>query len=91
IKEFNLLNPTRHSKLNVGEILIPHPHSFRRTFAVYLVRNKLASLLDLKYQFKHMNIAMTLWYSNQASVASYLDMMMDASLQAEISCESTAY
>ncbi|MDW7549816.1 site-specific integrase [Pseudoalteromonas peptidolytica] len=91
VKEYNLLNPTRHGELKVGETLIPHPHSFRRTFAVYLVRNKLASLLDLKYQFKHMNLAMTSWYSNQAHVASYLDMVMDTNLQTEISSESTSY
>lgn len=91
IKEFNLLNPTRHGELKVGDILVPHPHAFRRTFAVYLVRNKLASLLDLKYQFKHMNIAMTSWYSNQAHVASHFDMMLDNELLAEIAVENTNY
>lgn len=89
--EFELLNPTRKGELKVGEILVPHPHSFRRTFAVFLVRNKLGSLLDLKYQFKHMNIAMTSWYSNQAHLASYFDMMMDSELQAEIADENHAY
>jgi hypothetical protein len=91
VNEFELLNPSRKKELKVGEYLIPHPHSFRRTFAVFLVRNKLGSLLDLKYQFKHMNIAMTSWYSNQAHVASYFDMMMDSELQAEIADENHAY
>ena len=91
VKEFNLLNPTRHGGLKVGDILVPHPHAFRRTFAVYLVRNKLASLLDLKYQFKHMNIAMTSWYSNQAHVASHFDMMLDNELLAEIAVENANY
>ena len=67
VKEFDLLNPTRIGDLKVGKILVPHPHAFRRTFAVYLVRNRLGSLLDLKYQFKHMNVAMTSWYSNQST------------------------
>lgn len=91
VNEFELLNPSRKNEVKVGEYLIPHPHSFRRTFAVFLVRNKLGSLLDLKYQFKHMNIAMTSWYSNQAHVASYFDMMMDSELQAEIADENHAY
>ena len=61
------------------------------TFAVYLVRNKLSSLLDIKYQFKHMNIAMTSWYANQANIASYLDMMIDNELQDEIAGENKNY
>ncbi|PSW34877.1 site-specific integrase [Photobacterium phosphoreum] len=88
IKEFELLNPTRKGELKLGEVLIPNPHCFRRTFAVYLVRNKLASLLDLKYQFKHMNIAMTSWYSNQANVAGYFDMMLDKELKMDIAQEN---
>lgn len=91
VEEFNLLNPTRTGELKVDEVLIPHPHAFRRTFAVYVVRNRLGSLLDLKYQFKHMNIAMTSWYSNQANVASYFDMQMDKELLAEISVENDIY
>ena len=91
VKEFNTLNPSRYGDLNIGEILIPHPHSFRRTFAVYLVKNKLVSLLDLKYQFKHMNIAMTSWYANQANLASYFDMMLDVDLQSEIAMENENY
>ncbi len=91
VKEFNLLNPTRIGELNEGEVLNLHPHAFRRTFAVYLVRNKLGSLLDLKYQFKHMNIAMSSWYSNHAHLAAYFDMMMDSELQAEIAEENNNY
>lgn len=91
VKEFNFLNPTRTGELKVGDILEVHPHCFRRTFAVYLVRNKLASLLDIKYQFKHMNIAMTSWYANQANIASYLDMMIDNDLQNEIAGENKNY
>lgn len=91
VKEFNLLNPTRKDELTIGDILIPHPHAFRRTFAVYFVRNKLGSLVDLKYQFKHMNIIMTSWYSNQAHLASFFDMMMDENLLSEIANENYAY
>ncbi|WP_222937507.1 site-specific integrase [Spartinivicinus ruber] len=80
IEEFNRLNPTRKGQLKVGDILIPHPHGFRRTFAVFLVRNRLGSLMELKYQFKHMNVAMTAWYSNQAEIAGYFDMMTDRDL-----------
>jgi integrase len=91
VKEFNLLNPTREGDLIIGQKLLPHPHSFRRTFAVYLVKNKLVSLLDIKYQFKHMNIAMTAWYANQANIASYFDMMIDTDLKSEISIETQNY
>lgn len=91
VTEFNLLNPSRKGELKTGEILLVHPHAFRRTFAVYLVRNKLASLLDIKHQFKHMNIAMTSWYANQANIASYADMLVDRELQNEISGENKNY
>lgn len=91
VTEFNLLNPSRKGELKTGEILLVHPHAFRRTFAVYLVRNKLASLLDIKHQFKHMNIAMTSWYANQANIASYVDMLVDRELQNEISGENKNY
>lgn len=91
VQEFNLLNPSRKGELKIGQMLKVHPHAFRRTFAVYLVRNKLASLLDIKYQFKHMNITMTSWYANQANIASYVDMMIDKDLQDEISGENQNY
>lgn len=73
VKEFDQLNPSRIGELKVGNILKVNPHAFRRTFAVYLVRNKIGSLLDIKYQFKHMNITMTSWYANNANIASYDD------------------
>ncbi|EPJ2066627.1 site-specific integrase [Escherichia coli] len=88
VKEFDLLNPSRKDELKIGQMLKVHPHAFRRTFAVYLVRNKLASLLDIKYQFKHMNMTMTSWYANQANIASYVDMMIDKDLQDEIAGEN---
>lgn len=88
VTEFNLLNPSRKGELKIGESLNVNPHCFRRTFAVYLVRNKLSSLLDLKHQFKHINIAMTSWYSNQANVAGYFDMMLDKELLLDIAQEN---
>lgn len=88
VAEFNLLNPSRKGELKPGDLLNVNPHCFRRTFAVYLVRNKLASLLDIKYQFKHINIAMTSWYSNQANVAGYFDMMLDKELLLDIAQEN---
>lgn len=91
VKEFNDLNPSRYGELQLGGKVMLNPHLFRRTFAVYLVRNKLASLLDLKYQFKHMNIAMTSWYANHANIASYFDMMADTELQDDIAGENQSY
>lgn len=88
VKEFDTLNPTRKNELKIGHVLIPNPHAFRRTFAVFLVRNKLGSLINLKYQYKHVNIAMTAWYSNQANVAGYLDMTVDDELMCLIAEEN---
>ena len=88
VEEFNMLNPTRKGELKLGQVLIPHPHGFRRTFAVFLVRNKLASLSDLKYQYKHVFIAMTAWYSNQANLAGYFDMTIDEELMSLIAEEN---
>ncbi|MBF4323074.1 hypothetical protein EAY22_23030, partial [Vibrio anguillarum] len=67
IEEFNTLNPTRHGNLSLGGYLPKlSPHDFRRTFAVFLVRNHLGNLMSLKYQYKHLNVAMSAWYANNS-------------------------
>jgi hypothetical protein len=49
VDEFDLLNPTRKGTLHLGGFLPKlSPHDFRRTFAVFLVRNKLGNLMTLK-------------------------------------------
>lgn len=85
VDEFNILNSSRSGELVVGKYLPKlSPHDFRRTFAVFVVRNKLCNLISLKYQYKHLNLSMTAWYSNNANLAALLDMEMDKDLQKEI-------
>jgi hypothetical protein len=81
VDEFNLLNPTRKDSLKVSGFLQKlSNHDFRRTFAVFLVRNKLGSLVNLKWQYKHDNIAMSAWYSNHSDLAAQMDFEMDTEL-----------
>jgi hypothetical protein len=81
VKEFDLLNPSRKGELKVGGYLPKFsPHDLRRTFAVFLVRNKLGNLMTLKHQYKHWNVLMTAWYKNHAEFARMLDMSFDIEL-----------
>ncbi|GLX81715.1 site-specific integrase [Thalassotalea eurytherma] len=82
VDEFDLLNPTRKGTLHVGGFLPKlSPHDFRRTFAVFLVRNKLGNLMTLKHQYKHLNIAMTAWYANHSQLAAQMDFELDDELK----------
>jgi integrase len=82
VDEFDTLNPSRAGDLEVGEKLPKiSPHDFRRTFAVFLVRNKLGSLSTLKYQYKHMNVMMSAWYGNHAEAGRMIDIEIDQELQ----------
>lgn len=81
VADFNLLNPTRKGELVLGSPLISlSAHSLRRTFAVFLVRNRLTDLLTLRYAYKHRNLAMTSWYTNNADLAAQYDLVMDKEL-----------
>ena len=82
VDEFNLLNPERVGKLILGGYLPKQSsHDFRRTFAVFLVRNKLGNVMTLKHQYKHLNIVMTQWYMNNYELTKALDLIMDSELQ----------
>ena len=82
VTEFNILNPTRAGELEVdGYLPRISPHDFRRTFAVFLVRNKLGNMMTLKHQYKHANIVMTQWYANHSQLAAAMDLGMDTELQ----------
>ena len=41
------------------------PHQFRHTFAWFIIANRLGDIDDIKYQFKHLNRAMTLVYGER--------------------------
>ncbi len=60
VDEFDLLNPERAGSLKVGGGL-PRlsPHDLRRSFVVFMVKNRLGNALTVKYQLKHRNINMS--------------------------------
>jgi hypothetical protein len=80
--EFDKLNPTRKGGLELGGYLPKlSSHDFRRTFAVFLIRNKLGSIMSLKYQYKHLNEIMSQWYANNSELLRALDLKADTELQ----------
>ena len=82
VEEFDMVNPTRKGTLEVGGFLPKFTsHDFRRTFAVFLTRNKLGSIMTLKKQYKHLNLMMTKWYANNSELAAALDLKVDSELQ----------
>ncbi|ELI6431870.1 hypothetical protein RRM65_001608 [Aeromonas salmonicida subsp. salmonicida] len=82
ILEFNTLNPTRKGQLSTGDLLPKlSNHDFRRSYAVFFMRNRFGNLMSLRAQFKHQNINMTYWYQNGASLAAYFDLHIDIELQ----------
>lgn len=82
VVEFNLLNQNRKGQLSIGGLLPQlSNHDFRRSYAVFVIRNRFGNLMSLRDQFKHLNINMTLWYQNGASLASALDLKLDVELQ----------
>ncbi|NBZ45950.1 hypothetical protein [Klebsiella quasipneumoniae] len=59
-------------------------HQFRRTFAVFLLRNNFGSFLQVKQQFAHTNISMSVWYGHNSEIARTFDMEQDPEIQAEL-------
>jgi integrase len=81
VEEFNILNPSWKGKLVTGGSLPTlRPHDFRRTFAVFLRRNKLGDILTLRYATKHTNLYMTAYYSNNSDLAALNDFELDDEL-----------
>ena len=81
VLEFDLLNPSRKDTLEVKGFLPKFsPHDLRRSFAVFMVRNKLGNLLTIKHQFKHKNLNMAGWYANNAELARIEGLMLDSEL-----------
>jgi hypothetical protein len=77
VNEFDRLNPTCKGQLKIGNVIDFSTHMVRRTFAVFIIRNRLGSIIDLKHQFKHLNVYMTQWYTNQVSAAVFTDLLLD--------------
>jgi integrase len=84
VEEFNLLNPNRAGDLKVGGGL-PRlaPHDLRRSFVVFMVKNRLGNALTVKYQLKHRNINMSNWYANYSELARTNQLLMDTELMDE--------
>ncbi|MFM2630092.1 hypothetical protein AAFX20_22145 [Vibrio chagasii] len=84
VEEFDLLNPDRAGSLKVGGGL-PRlsPHDLRRSFVVFMVKNRLGNALTVKYQLKHRNINMSNWYANYSELARTNQLLMDAKLMSE--------
>lgn len=84
VDEFDLLNPERAGSLKVGGGL-PRlsPHDLRRSFVVFMVKNRLGNALTVKYQLKHRNINMSSWYANYAELARTNQLLMDTQLMSE--------
>ncbi|ADN75788.1 hypothetical protein Fbal_1584 [Ferrimonas balearica DSM 9799] len=89
VEEFKVINRDWIGDVPVGELWPLKSHQFRRTFAVFLVRNQFGSIVSIKQQYAHVRLAMSMWYGRRAELAIALDLDMDAEIQAEIA-EMTA-
>ncbi|PSW11450.1 hypothetical protein C9J01_15965 [Photobacterium rosenbergii] len=84
VEEFDLLNPDRAGILKVGGGLPKlSPHDLRRSFVVFMVKNRLGNALTVKYQLKHRNINMSNWYANYSELARTKQLLMDTQLMSE--------
>lgn len=84
VEEFDLLNPGRSGSLKVG-CCLPRltPHDLRRSFVVFMVKNRLGNALTVKYQLKHRNINMSNWYANYSELARTNQLLMDTQLMSD--------
>lgn len=81
VVEFNRLNPTRTGQLKVGGTLPKlTAHDFRRSFAVFFKRYGFGSSSTIKFQYKHSNIQMSDYYSNNARLQAMEDVLLDKQL-----------
>jgi len=69
LKLSNIKNIEVEYKNNIGKEWSFHPHQFRRSLAVYSIKNTSASLHLLKKQFKHLYLQMTAYYAKNATFA----------------------
>ncbi len=82
--EFKALNRQWGSEIPLDELWPIATHQFRRTFAVFLLRNGFGSFLQVKQQFAHLNLSMSIWYARNAETAITFDMEQDAEIRAEL-------
>ncbi len=85
VEEFDLLNPFRKGSLKVDEFLPKlSPHDFRRTFAVFFKRYNFGTAAGIQFQFKHKNINMSKYYTNNAELMHMRDVLLDKELLNEL-------
>lgn len=84
LEELFLINPHIHeylnNKLSVGTVWPLRSHQFRRSFAVFTVRNNLGNTTSLKQQFKHLKLRMTEWYGNGSVDSKIGSVLKDSEL-----------
>lgn len=86
LQEFKLINPNSNpyladQKVTVGKIWPLTSHQFRRTFAVFVRRHNLCSVVAVKDQFKHLDIPTSDWYGEGGSAASLHSINTDSDLK----------
>lgn len=96
VSECLRINPCNNGaiedKIQIGQHWPLTTHQFRRTFAVFCVRNHLGHPIALKQQFKHLYLRMSEWYGNGGVLARVEDATLDMELQKmldEVSIERT--
>lgn len=84
VDEFDHLNPDWAGSLKRnGGLPRLAPHDLRRSFVVFMVKNRLGNTLTVKYQLKHSNVNMSKWYSNYSELARANQLLMDTQLMDE--------
>ncbi|MDD1796267.1 integrase [Enterovibrio sp. ZSDZ42] len=86
LDEFKLINPNRNplhaeQKISIGKPWPLTSHQLRRTFAVFVRRHNLCSLIAVKDQFKHLDIPTSDWYGQGSNAASLQSIEMDQDLK----------
>lgn len=82
--EYNSINKQNKLDLKVGDMWPLASHQYRRTFAIFFIRNGFGSFLQIKRQFAHIHLAMSMWYGRNSELALSLDTTMDEEIQSEI-------
>ncbi len=82
--EYNNINEQNKLDLKIGDLWPLASHQYRRTFAIFFIRNGFGSFLQIKRQFAHIHLAMSMWYGRNSELALSLDTTMDEEIQSEI-------
>lgn len=81
LEEYQKLNNQRSENVEIGEVWPLLSHQFRRTFAVFYVRNGFGNFMQIKQQFAHVKVAMSMWYGRNSELATSLDLRIDDDIQ----------